>query len=271
MTMAVAIATSGWRNASDARAALWRAFDERAKREEDPYIAAALAQFAFEQRDIDEILRRYAAGDPYITAAVNRILANYNPGGDYHAQWLGRYTKLIGHTVNVGAENQKATVGFDFTLSNPRVQSIIRQRAAELVKNVTETTKASIRAAVESGRSEGLGTREIAERIHETTFGEITKTRAQTIARTETVGALNAGEYQAALDSGVMRSKTWVTQGDDRVRDTHRALDGVTIDLTAAFANGLRYPHAPGAPAKEVVNCRCTLLFSHEEAHAARS
>jgi hypothetical protein len=49
------------------------------------------------------------------------------------------------------------------------------------------------------------------------------------------------------------------------VRDTHAALNETTVDIGAAFANGLRFPHEPGAPAAEVVNCRCTLLYSDEE------
>jgi hypothetical protein len=65
-----------------------------------------------------------------------------------------------------------------------------------------------------------------------------------------------------------MRSKQWLTQGDDRVRDTHAAIDGERVDIGAAFSNGLRYPHDPVGPASEVVNCRCSLTFSDLEAGA---
>lgn len=246
--------------------ALWRAFDERAQKEESPYVRAALAQFAFEAREIDRILARVAAGDAFVIAAVRRILQDYLPGGTYHAQWLARYSRLIETTVNVGGNALAESVGFDFALSNPRVLSIVRQRAGALVANVTETTRASIRGATEVGRAQGLGTREIAKLIHESTFGEITKTRAQTIARTETVGAMNAGEHLAAVQSGVLRSKTWLHQRVGDSRPNHLAMDGLTIDIGAAFPNGLQHPHAPGAPAREVVNCRCSLLYSDEEA-----
>lgn len=244
----------------------WRAFDERAEREEPPYVRAALELFAAEAELVTRIMRRAEGGDPYIIAALTRIMGDYSPGGDYHTAWLRRYTTLIGQTVEVGGQEIAQRVGFDFNLSNPRVLAIVRQRTGNLVTNVTETTKASIRAAVEAGRQQGLGVREIARLIEDSTFGEITKTRAQTIARTETVGALNAGEFQSAAQSGVMRSKTWVHQRVGQSRPNHVRMDGLTIDIEAAFPNGLQYPHAAGAPAREVVNCRCTLTYSDEEA-----
>ena len=251
--------------------ALWRAFDDKAEAQEPPYVREALRQFAFEAAEIAAVLRGIEDRDPFVLEAVRRILTNYEPGARYHAQWLGRYTKLISQTVNVGGQQIADAVGFDFNLSNPRVTAVIRQRAASLVTNVTDTTKASIRAAVEQGRANGMGTRDIAKLIDDTTFGEITKTRATAIARTETVGAMNAGEFLSAQQSGVMRSKQWVHQRVGNSRPNHRAIDGVTIDLGAAFdlgGVGAQYPHAPGLPAKEVVNCRCTVMYSDEEAPA---
>lgn len=251
--------------------ALWRAKDAKAEAEEPPYVREALRQFAFEAAEIATILKRMDDGDPYVVEAVRRILTNYEPGARYHAQWLARYTKLITATVKVGGEQVAQSVGFDFNLGNPRVIATIRTRAAALVTNVTETTKASIRAAVEAGRAQGMGVRDIAKLIHESTFGAITKTRAVAIARTETVGAMNAGEHQAAVQSGVLRSKTWLHQRVGNSRPNHVALDGVTIDIGAAFnlgTVGAQYPHAPGLPAREAVNCRCSVTYSDEEAPA---
>ena len=148
--------------------------------------------------------------------------------------------------------------------------AVIRQRAADLVTSVTETTKQHIRDAILEGRAAGEGVQQIAARIEANTFGEISKARAVTIARTETVGALNAGAYEAAQQSRVMRSKQWLTQGDDRVRDSHAAIDGERVDIGAAFSNGLRFPHDPMGPAAEVINCRCSLAYSDLDPGAAQ-
>jgi HK97 family phage portal protein len=249
------------------RDGLWRAFDASARDHEAAFAAAATALFQSESRDVARILAALAlthavADDQFVMAAMARIGQNYAPGGAYHQAWLDRYLTLIGKTVEAGGER----IGLSFSLPNPRAEAVIRQRAADLVTNVTETTRAAIRNALLEGRQAGEGVAQIAARIERETFGEIAKTRAITIARTETVGALNAGAYQGAQQSGVMRSATWITQRDARVRDSHAALEGETVDIGAAFSNGLRYPHDPSGPPEEVINCRCTLAYSDQEA-----
>jgi hypothetical protein len=187
--------------------ALWRSFDETARKQEGPYERTALSLFAVESAQVREALLALAvadalADDPFVASALARIEADYAPGANYHRAWLDRYTKLIGQTVQVGAADVAARIGFDFSLDNPRAKAVIRQRAADLVTNVTDTTRGQIREAILQGRTEGLSVRQIAERIEAGTFGEIAGARALTIARTETVGALNAGA-RASRDAGV--------------------------------------------------------------------
>jgi HK97 family phage portal protein len=254
-------------------AALWKSFDELARKQEGPYERTALLLFHAEAEAVTRVLFTLGvaaelASDPFVAAALARIEADYAPGAAYHKAWLERYTKLIGETVTLGASDVAGRIGVSFTLPNPRTQAVIRQRAADLVTAVTDTTKQHIREAILTGRTDGLGVQAIAERIEQGTFGEIASARAMTIARTETVGALNAGAFEAAVQSRVMRSKEWLTQGDGRVRDSHATLNGQRVDIGAAFANGLRYPHDPLGPASEVINCRCTALFSDLEAGA---
>ncbi|PHR83103.1 phage minor head protein [Henriciella sp.] len=89
--------------------------------------------------------------------------------------------------------------------------------------------------------------------------------RGETIARTETLGALARSKDEAfrqLVDTGAVQAqqvkKRWVATKDNRTRDSHAAIDGDMVALDQPFSNGLLYPHAPGAPAEEVVNCRCT-------------
>lgn len=58
------------------------------------------------------------------------------------------------------------------------------------------------------------------------------------------------------------RGKRWVSMGDDRVRDSHEALDGTRVALGSAFMtqNGpIRYPGDRAAAVAEWISCRCHL------------
>lgn len=262
----------------DPRAEAWAAFDAKAQREESRYAAAAVALLTRERADVvrrvrDSLPQFKAHGDPhpsvadpYIEAALIRIAADYAPGGAYHAAWLARYRALIGATVRLGAGDVRGDVGLSFSLQNPRAQAAIQRRVTRLAGHVTETTLQRIRDVIATARAEGLGITEVAARIRDQAFdGAITRTRALTIARTETVGALNEGRWLGATQDGVMQAKRWLSQRDARVRDSHEAAEAAGwLAMPDRFPNGLLYPHEPGAPAAEVVNCRCTLLYTDQ-------
>lgn len=96
------------------------------------------------------------------------------------------------------------------------------------------------------------------------------KARGDTIARTETLRALNAGRYegiQQMVESGKVPasavSLTWEATPSGRTRDTHAAMHGQTIKLGGLFQSpsGALLAHPGdtdhGAGPDEVVNCRC--------------
>lgn len=90
------------------------------------------------------------------------------------------------------------------------------------------------------------------------------------IAETETHRAINTGgldgaqDYQRRNPSKTVL-KTWLTAGDERVRDTHDFLEGATVPLGARF-----YSYdgdsalQPGdfMLAENNVNCRCILRYT---------
>lgn len=248
--------------------------DSEAEREEKRYETAALLQFSREREEwVRTITGLIAAGlltDALIQQLSRQATVMYAENGKLARQWQDRFEELIGRTVVKGGATTAAAVGLDFSLDNPRVRGVVQRRAADLVTSVTETTRDSIRAALVTAQQQGMTVQQTAKLIEDTTFGAITRSRAKTIARTEVIGALNSGEYAAAIQTGIMRSKRWITQGDHKVRDTHRAIDGETVDIGASFSNGLRYPHDPLGSAAECVNCRCTITFSDLEAGASR-
>lgn len=82
---------------------------------------------------------------------------------------------------------------------------------------------------------------------------------------TETMRVYNEAKYLTAEDSGLAVMKTWVTVGDDRVRDSHWILEGVTIPLNDKFytldGDSALRPYG-FEKADNNINCRCALEFS---------
>lgn len=77
----------------------------------------------------------------------------------------------------------------------------------------------------------------------------------------------NTGLWDGARRAGATH-KTWQTMQDNRVRDTHVYLDGVTIPIDAEFYSYMggktMYPGQWGI-AEEDCGCRCWVTFSKEE------
>lgn len=128
-----------------------------------------------------------------------------------------------------------------------------------------------IAEAITEGAGLGEGIPVLADRVEEILSATGTQTwvnRAVTVARTETIGALNAGRQDSfAAIADVLAEpmeQQWLATADDRTRRTHRAADGQRTPVGSYFQVGnaeLMFPGDPRGPAKEVINCRCTTLL----------
>src|SRR5258708_8711165 len=96
------------------------------------------------------------------------------------------------------------------------------------------------------------------------------------IARTESIGALGAGQllmWRQAVADGKMAEnevrRRWVYTHDDRVRPAHVAIPGMNLDgvgLNQPFATPdgpLMYPGDPSGPPQATVNCRCVVVLRY--------
>lgn len=98
-------------------------------------------------------------------------------------------------------------------------------------------------------------------------------TRGKVIGETEALTAVNLGREhganqayrRAGLDTASI-TKKWLSMHDNRVRFTHRVLDGIKVPLDGVFHSisgaTLRYPGDPNAVASERVGCRCRLRYA---------
>lgn len=104
------------------------------------------------------------------------------------------------------------------------------------------------------------------ERVNEYLNGEMgntTGTVEEAIARvvdTDATRIYNEALLNTAVKHGA-KSKTWNTMLDDKVRDAHMILEGITVPMDAYFYTDGDKALAPGGfeSAELNVNCRCVL------------
>ncbi len=135
------------------------------------------------------------------------------------------------------------------------------QSAENRLARVSDEVWSTVREELTAGMLEGESIDQLKRRVRQSMFAS--EKRARTIARTEVIGATNAGSYFEAKALGVS-TKTWLATTDRRTRPTHATAEGQEVGMDEPFQVGealLRFPHDPTGPAKETVNCRCTMLY----------
>jgi hypothetical protein len=90
---------------------------------------------------------------------------------------------------------------------------------------------------------------------------------AESVARTAVMDAQKMGQEMAvrqAIEAGFLDGarmvKTWVTVGDDRVRDEHYAMEGETVKWDEPFSN---FEMVAG---ESTYNCRCVVRYTQDRA-----
>ena len=140
-------------------------------------------------------------------------------------------------------------------------------RASEEVMNKASWSTEKISRDIASLVWQNWGRGDVATLAHEirTYFGDISAHRARTIARTVATASISRGQTEVwrglGEANGVRIKRVWISMRDDRVRDSHREMDGKWEDEDGLFTlpSGLR-GEGPGLfddPA-ESINCRCT-------------
>lgn len=154
--------------------------------------------------------------------------------------------------------------------TDPWVSQYLNQ-AGNRMSRTPDEVYALIVMEVERGIREGLALERVRDEIQAIlTAGptSVWRGRAMTVARTETIGAVNAGVFRAAELDAEQRGdpapfKVWISTADDRTRPTHVAADKQRTLLREPFRVGgaqLLFPGDPRGPAAEVINCRCSIL-----------
>lgn len=194
----------------------------------------------------------YAAGEPWepeLSLEDWRTLLEAIHTAVIEAEGAVAYAAVLGTITAVGGAGT-------FDVLADGVVEWIDQHVGDMVKGITDTSKAVLRAEITAGVEAGESVRDIAKRLRG--VGENwSDTRAMLIARTEVASAFNAAHQlsaeQIVSEFDVQMVKTWRSAGDSRVRPDHREMDGETVPIDQRFSNGLMQPGEP--------NCRCVVTY----------
>ena len=226
---------------------LGRAFNTRFAHESE-----ARKVFLFQEWFSNEIGEKILPGtldtidDAYWTAYVQQAYEK----GQGRAFDAVRKKGLQDVKVFGGAKGEFLRTSLSGPVSIERVKALAARNFTEL-KGFTEAMSQQTSRHLVEGLAQGLGPREVARRMTKE-IDSLTKRRALTIARTETVRAHAEGQLDAMENLGVDKIRVaveWSTAGDDRVCPLCQPLEGVVLSLKEA--RGILPRHA---------NCRCAFI-----------
>lgn len=136
------------------------------------------------------------------------------------------------------------------------VQAWLAKHAAMSVTSILETNLLDAKRVITAGVQANMSTTQIGKELRQF-YSDHSAGKAMRVARTEVASASGFGQHESAVQSGVMKMKRWLSSGDDRVRDSHIAIDGEEQFLDQPYSNGLMYPGDPSGDTAEFIMCRC--------------
>jgi len=157
------------------------------------------------------------------------------------------------------------------------VLEYLNQYGLTLINWIDKTTKDTILKLITDGINSGLSTPQIADNIFNSGLASLG--RANTIVRTESTRAANAGIMNAGRQQRFKVWKVWISMGDGRERSfgkkdnySHLILDNTRVEEFDPFRQvGLNGVEAvamqPGditAPGDFTINCRCVIGFESQ-------
>lgn len=179
-------------------------------------------------------------------------LMGYKAGSKKIDYFLKKYLreKTVGRVIASKAAGDEIV----FELTDEEMLTALDARSREFGKLASDEMMGSTRRVLRDevyakGRSTWDVGRELAS-------GEgVIEWQARKLVRTEASQVFNLSMFTSYQRSNIVKH-TWVTVGDNRVREQHEANDGVTVLLGEEFPSGQVHP----ADGPLSVNCRCSTL-----------
>lgn len=244
---------------------------------DDPHLPQRLRAQAFirdgEQRVAQTWYRSMSRFLDRVRPAVAPDGGSIDPGrvSDHQGFWTSQVdAEILPEVQGVMTSAWRRVTAAGNPPTDPWTSGYLNQ-AGNRLRNIPDEVYSLIVREVERGITEGLAldrVRDDIQAILTASGSDRWRSRAMTIARTETIGAVNAGifrgaELEAEQRGDVAPFKQWISTEDARTRPTHVAADKQRTLLREPFRVGgaaLLFPGDPRGPANEVINCRCSML-----------
>lgn len=157
---------------------------------------------------------------------------------------------------DLGAEKSDKPTEHKWTFDpmSAAARAWIVKHGAKSIKTILATNLEDVKLVILAGTDENLSNAQIGRNIRQF-YTDRSAFKAMRVARTETSHAAGFGQREAARQSGVVKTKTWITSRDDRVRDEHAAVDGETVDFNEPYSTGEMYP------GETAIMCRCVEAY----------
>ena len=171
---------------------------------------------------------------------------------EFSSEYFRRTAALSGDQVARLFRDLGLSMKPDWSIFDTRAVELIQTRLTKiggLVDTIRNHLGDTIDTAIRDGLSEGAAADVIRNEY------QYNASRAATIARTEIGNVLSDSRMESYKSLGV-KATEWLTARDERVRESHR-IDGEVAAIGERFSNGLTQPNEEGAPAADVINCRC--------------
>ena len=266
------------------RKAIWKTFDARATSIEGPFKTASRVAFAKQNEVVNKTIKSALENNKDVMTEIQRVFNN-----DMHKKFKetmasaflnGLQTGAKFGLENLGKKGNPKSLGdsnIKASQNEPELPKILQRvfnnwidtKGLELCTEMDATTVRELRrvlgASIAEGDSLAVQIKKMLNASDEL-FYEMSKSRAELIARTESCTTINAGSTELYKAEGITM-KEWISTQDDRTRDAHLLMDGVVIPIEDKFevpatsqSEGalMDYPGDATAPAGQVCNCRCT-------------
>lgn len=139
------------------------------------------------------------------------------------------------------------------------LRNLYDSKAFDIAQGLSEYADIRLRETIADAIKEGKHLKGIMDDLRATFddlgLTDVSKRSIETIARTQTQLAFNAGKWNAEQDpdiAEVLWGYTYTTVGDDRVRPEHELLDNVTLPKEDSFWRANYPPNG--------WNCRCQVI-----------